>query len=42
MAYRLSYSDYTPPAAPPAPPVAPPTGESIPGGPVVHRHATAA
>ena len=33
MAYRLSYSDYTPPAAPPAPPVAPPTPESIPGGP---------
>jgi hypothetical protein len=33
MAYRLSYSDYVPPAAPPAPPVAPPTPEDIPGGP---------
>jgi hypothetical protein len=33
MAYRLSYSDYTPPAAPPAPAVVPPTPESIPGGP---------
>ena len=33
MAYGLSYSDYTPPAAPPAPPAAPPTPASVPGGP---------